>query len=292
MASKKATAKGTNVVPLAQKNTALAADAPDYLKNFRGSFGTENIGNEDVAIPRLKIAQSLTPAVKEGDMKDGSIYLNVTGGVLAEPGKLLDVVMLVYAKEFILWRPRKDNGGGILARAKPVNVNGQTRYQWDKPNTTFDVKIEGKTAVKWKTGTYIDEDGLDQWGSEIPGNKDSGIAATAHFNYVVALPGQDDLVAAFSLSRSQAKKAKDLNAMLKMGNAPIFARKFTVKTVDEKNASGEAYKNVVFVPNGFVPDEASFNKYRTISEGFRSAGFTVDQTDEDDEVDTSTKGAL
>jgi len=285
MASKKSKNEpGTKIVPITA-NKAIAASAPDYLKSYRGSFGTENIGSEDVAIPRLKLAQSLTPAVKDGEMEDGSIYLNVTGEVVAEPGKPVDLVMIVYAKEFILWRPRKDNGGGILARAKPVIENGQTRYKWDKPNTEFTVKVEGKTSVKWKTANYIDEDGLDAWGSEIPGNKDSGIAATAHYNYVVALPEHDGMVAAFSLSRSQAKKAKDLNAMLKMGNAPIFARQFTVQTTDETNGNGDQYKNLSFKPAGFVPDEASFKKYRDVHEGFRQKGFTVDQSDEANDED-------
>ena len=38
---------------------------------------------------------------------------------------------------------------------------------------------------------------------------DSGIAATAHHNYIVSLPSAGGLLAAFSLSKSQAKKAKD-----------------------------------------------------------------------------------
>jgi hypothetical protein len=216
------------------------------------------------------------------------LFVNVTGEVLAEPDEQIPFVPLVFAKEYILWRPRKDNGGGILARARPVLENGRVRYKWDKPNTVFDVKVEGKIAVQWKTGTYIDEDGLGEWGSEVPGDKESGIAATAHYNYVVALPTRDNMIAALSLSRTAAKKAKDLNAMLKMGSAPMFARVFTVQTVDD-HKDDDKFKNYKFRPHGFVQDEGDFLFYREVATNMNEKGFTVDQSDGSDESDGGDK---
>jgi hypothetical protein len=275
----------------AEKGTAVAVtgnnQVPDYLRAYGGPLGTDNIGNEDVTIPRIKIGQSMSPEVKDNDLAEGDLFLNVTTEVLAENGQSLLFTPIAYAKEYILWRPRKDNGGGILARAKPVNENGRVRYKWDKPNTVFDVKVEGKIPVQWKTGTYIDEDGLGEWGSEIPGDKESGIAATAHANYVVALPNHDNMIAALSLSRTAFKKAKELNAMLKMGTVPMFGRVFTVQTVDDQ-ADDNKFKNYKFRPHGFVQSEDDFNFYRDVAKSFEGKGFTVDQSDGGD-VDTTDK---
>jgi hypothetical protein len=271
---------GTDVA--LRKSTEIAVDVPDYLKGFTGRTGTETIESADITIPRIKIGQSMSDEVKDGTLKEGSLFLNVTKEVLAEPGKPLIAVPLWRGKEFILWRPRKDNGGGILARARavPGGPDG-VRYKWDKPNTKFEVKVDGKTKAVWETKEFIDQDGLDAWGSEIPGQEDSGIAATAHHNYLVVLPEHGDLIAAFSLSKSQAKKAKDFNALLKLAKGvPMWARAFTVTTVDEQNDQGK-FKNVVFANAGYVTQD-QYKSYAAIAASYAGKIINVDQSDEDD----------
>jgi hypothetical protein len=286
MASKK---PGTAVAVKSSNAAVVKAEAglPDYLKGYQGPTGTEDIEANDLVIPRIKVAQGTSDEVKDGTLKEGTLFLNLTKAVLAEPGKPLLFVPLWRGKEYILWRPRKDNGGGILARARKVVVDGQTRYQWDKPNTTFDVKVDGKIAAKWSTKKFIDEDGLDQWGSEIPGNADSGIAATAHHNYVVVLPELDGMVAALSLSRSQAKKAKNFNSLLKLGSAPLWARLFNAVTVDEQNDQGK-FKNVDIAANGFVSAE-DFSRYADMAKGFAGKTIVVDQSDDDEDAASDGK---
>jgi hypothetical protein len=272
--------KGATSTAVAVVEAGGAVALPDYLKDYGGPLGTENIGTDDVTIPRIKVGQSMSKEVKDGEIAEGDLFINVTGEIIAGNGERVPFTPILVAKEYILWRPRKDNGGGILARAKPVHANGRVRYQWDKPNTTFQVKVEGKIAVEWKTGTYVDEDGLGEWGSEVPGDPESGPAATAHHNYVVALPTFGNMIAALSLSRTAAKRAKDLNAMLKLGNAPLFARVFTVETVDD-SADDHEFKNYKFRPNGFVEREEDFAFFRDIAKSFTDKGFVVDQSDED-----------
>lgn len=279
----------SKAVAVSGNSSVVRAEAglPDYLKGYQGPTGTEDIESSDLTIPRIKVAQGTSDQVKDGTLKEGALFLNLTNEVLAEPGKALPFISLWRGKEYILWRPRKDNGGGILARARKVIVEGKTRYQWDKPNTTFDVKVDGKIAAKWKTKKFIDEDGLDQWGSEIPGNADSGIAATAHHNYVVVLPTLGNMVAALSLSRSQAKKAKNFNSLLKLGSAPMWARVFNAITVDEQNDQGK-FKNVDLTAAGFVSAE-DFSVYADMAKGFAGKTIVVDQSDEDDGESTAPK---
>lgn len=276
--------KKKNEVAVVEEPKAVVvvnSSLPSYLAGFKGPTGTEDIGAEDVTIPRLKIGQDMNKEVQSGDVERGDLFLNVTGATLVEAGTKLPFVLLARAKEYILWRPKKDNGGGILARAKPVQTPDGVRYAWDKPNTTFDVKVEGIVPVKWKTKNFIDEDGLGEWGSEIPGDKDSKIAATAHHNYVVVLPTQDDLLVALSLSRTAAPKAKDFNAMLKMGKGPLQSRVYAVETFDDSR-DGHDFKNYKFTGAGYVPEAVDFQRYEALAASFKTKQYNIDQTDGDD----------
>jgi len=252
---------------------------PAFLQEYEGKTYAEDIDNDDVTIPRIKLAQGLTPEVKAGDVKDGSLFLNVSGEVLALPGVKLRFIPVAKGKEFILWNPTR--GEGIMARARPTQHGGRTRYEWDKKDSAFEVKFKDGPKVTWKTKTYVDENGMDKWGSRIPGDDDSGPAATAHFNYVVVLPDHGNMVAALSLSRSQVKRAKDLNALFKMGNLPFFARYFEVETTGEKNDDGD-YFNYKFVPAGVLEDANLFTHCKAMHDGFVESGYTVDQSDDDD----------
>lgn len=263
-----------------RKTTAVGA-----WGGYKGPLGTEDIETKDITIPRLKIGQALSPLVQSKQFDEGSLYLNVTGQPVYTPDdeEGLQVIVVGRYKEYILWRPQKD-GGGILARAKAVKdkKTGITRYAWDKPNQKFNVKVGGTTKVTWEIKKYVDENNIAEWGSEIPGDKESGIAATEHHNYVVILPGVGNTVAAFSLSRTAAKKARDLNAVLKMDvSAPIFAKVFRVKTIDERNQANQGYKNVSFSPDGYLEPGSDLAKMaESCAKGLDK--FSFDQSDEDE----------
>lgn len=299
-----ATAKkkpGTEVA--VTKGGAVATQAPAYLDAYKGPTGTEDIGTDEINIPRLKLGQDMSKEVQAGDVERGDLFLNVTGETLLEAGEKLPFVVIKRYREFILWRPQKD-GGGILARAHAVNTPDGVRYAWDKPNSEFEVKVEGKVKVTWKIGKYVDEatvkgeDGqmlsVSDWGSEIPGDKESGKAATEHHNYIIALPTRDDMVVALSLSRTAAPRAKDFNAVLKMSSKPLQARLFTVESVDD-NRDGHDFKNYKLRPNKEAVDGVTdptstlyvgadrFEFYRDMAASFEGRAVTVDQSDGGDD---------
>src|SRR5580692_7697886 len=86
---------------------------PDFMKGQEG-LGTENLGASDVAVPRIKLMQALSPELQEyNDLKAGNFW-----HTLAEQnfGSEVRISPIFVDKRFILWRPRK-SGGGILARA-------------------------------------------------------------------------------------------------------------------------------------------------------------------------------
>jgi hypothetical protein len=254
---------------------------PAYLKGYTGPMGTEGIENDDISIPMIKIGQGTSLEVKSGEVAEGDFFLNITGEVLGNAESPMRAVIIASTKEYILWRDRKYEGGGIMARAKKGKVDGKTVYLWDKPNQTFVNKVDGKHKVEWTTGEYlVADEGLDAWGSEIPGNEDSGKAATAHHNFLVILPDHGNMVAALSLSRSQVRKAEDLNGILTMkGSAglPLFVNLFEFTTIDVTNKEGQQYKNYKFRPAGLIPDEW-FATYEATFKRFTSTGWEVEQS--------------
>lgn len=272
------------------------AELPAYLQGFKGPTGAEDIRNENVTIPRMKIGQDMSPEVQEGGVARGDFFLNVSGEVISNQGARLPFIILARNVEIILWRPKKD-GGGILARAREVETANGWRYEWDKPNQSFDVKVEGLVKVTWKIGRYADEKTLEcvdgmksvlDWGSEVPADKDSKKAATDHHNFVVALPTMGDLVCALSLSRTATSKAKDLNASIKMSAAkgvPVPAQCYTVETIEKPVPQGGSgtYFNYKFRPAGFLQDQAAYLRYQAMADSFKDQNIVVDHSDGDND---------
>lgn len=271
-------AKGTEVAVLVDNSV------PAFLQGETGYTGAENIDKTDITIPQIKLGQALSSEVKDGTVNEGDLFLNVTGEVLAESGKPLRFIPIAGSKEYLLWRDRNYENGGIMARAKKskdLTPDGDPIYVWDKPGETFKNKVKGAVAVEWTTEAdgLIPTKGLDAWGSEIPGDDESGKAATAHHNYVVCLPDNGNMIAAFSLSRTQVKAANDFNAMLKMANLPIYARLFTVTTF-EQTKGNDTWSNLRMKPAGVLQDEETFNLLKDLHEQYVGGKFEVDQTGE------------
>lgn len=270
----------------------VAADNKSVPAFLQGQERTDrsNLDTTDLTIPRIKVAQDGNPEVKSGEVPKGALFLNVTGEVLAEFGKPLIMIPIISSKEYMLWRDQNDGGGGLLARAQPVLEDGKVRYKWDKPDSEFTTKIKGLVPVKWKTGKYIDEDGLAEWGTQIEGDEDSPPAASVHYNYLCLLPELGNTIAAFSLSKSQVKRARDLNAIIEMSQFPIYSRVIRVTVEPEKNNSGQEFFNVRFKPAGLVQDEKLFEYTKKQHEHYAAAGFVVDQENHDrDDADAGSK---
>lgn len=172
----------TDKLATTNQNQALAP-APDYIKKSRRGF--EDTVQTDLMIPRLALAQALSPQVTDGDpnriegLKPGDLFNSVTGQV--------------YGKEVIVQVLRKmplramefrsvDDGGGVIDPDVPM---GDPRLAWgtsgdkkaDKPKATLfrdflavilpgrevialSFKSSGITAAKnlWGTATMSNRD--------------------------------------------------------------------------------------------------------------------------------------
>jgi hypothetical protein len=101
----------------------------------------------------------------------------------------------------------------------------------------------------------------------------------------VILPTHDDLIVALSLSRTAAPKAKDFNAMLKMGKDPVaVSHLHAVETFDDSR-DGHDFKNYKFASRGQCAQRllTSCATRRWLA-SFKTKAYNIDQTDGDDTV--------
>jgi hypothetical protein len=76
--------------------------------------GLENLTQDELSIPFVRLAQPLTPTVIEGDMAPGDIFNSATGDVYEDPS----FVIAARDRNFVEYVPR-DNGGGFVGIHPP-----------------------------------------------------------------------------------------------------------------------------------------------------------------------------
>ncbi len=221
---------------VAQKQEIEAV--PEWLqrKNGESPLGMENIERADMTLPRLALAQALSPQLSESDpkfidgLKKGEFFNTITREIY---GKTAQLIPLLFYKSRILFGPM-DEGGGLRCQS-PDNITG--------------IGDPGGVCVKCP---------LSQFGSARNG-EGKGTACNQFFNYaaVAASSGKflPEGLLVFSLKSSALKTAKDWNALIRIRNLDIFAGIYDVTSVERKNDIGRWYEPVI-TPAGNVSREA------------------------------------
>lgn len=87
------------------------SELPAHLQNEGPSLGNEDVGQEDVAIPRLSVLQALSPQVNGDDpvegAKPGQLHVSVTNELYDS----VYAVNLTYKRDFAVFRKRNQGGG-------------------------------------------------------------------------------------------------------------------------------------------------------------------------------------
>ena len=114
---------------------AVAKKDSSWMDQYKGA-GKLDIDRDDIAMPRIKLGQQMSPEVKiEKIAEEGDFIHTITKQVICPAGETLSVIAIAYSKEYIIWYDRDGpHGGGIAARAKKVIVGRLSRYAWDTPN--------------------------------------------------------------------------------------------------------------------------------------------------------------
>ena len=204
----------TNVAKKAEAK--LPALSLDMMESDAHS-GLENIQQDDLATPRLKVLMALSPEVQDESVpnaKPGLIYNTVTNE-LYDGAKGIRVLPCAYQRQYVEWA---DRGQGTGA---PINVYESTSDILTK--TTRDENRKDRL----ENGNYV----------ETCGN---------HFILLVNDDG-DSSPAVITMKSTQLKKSRKWNSMMlnvklkgKSGlfTPPSYSHFYRLKAVKEKNDKG------------------------------------------------------
>lgn len=181
---------------------------PTFLK-VDDTRGTDHIERDDLQMPRVGLAQGLSPELIEGDMKYipelklGDMFNNLTGQIYGR-GPMEFTIVKADKPRGIEFIPLKE-GGGVRDFNVPLT---DPRMQFGPPTEDF------------PTG--------------------SKPIATKFYDYIIMLIPSMEVVA-LSFKSTGLKTAKRLNAFMKMKRAPSFAGKYTLTSIVENKGPSMVY---------------------------------------------------
>ena len=235
-----------------------ALQRPSFL-GANDARGTEDITKDDIQMPRLGLAQALSPQIEDGNpqkidgLEVGMLFNNLSKQVYGK-GPISFTVIRSDRPRYIEFIPRQE-GGGIRDYDVPAN-DPRTQFTTDS--------VTGKSVPP---------------------------IATKFYDYVIMLLDEqyNNELVVLSLKSTGLKVARALNGMLKMRNAPSFAGKYTLSTGMDKNAKG---RFAVFKVDqaGWVT-EAQFKLGEAIYNGLIGKTIAVDREPGDEEFDTAAMDA-
>lgn len=228
-----------NQVAVKEEFQLMSDTLPDYMK--QGNRGAENVGTEDMIVPRIELIQALSPVRKKSDpayiegAEEGMLYNNVTRALY---GTEVTVIPVYYTKQFLVWKDRKLGGGGS---------NG------------FRGAFATEAAARDAIG-MLAEDGLE-------------VADTAQ-HFVLVRNGDDWQEAVVSMSKSKIKVSKRWNSLMRLTNTDSFSRAYKLSATVETNARNESYHNFNITALGFVTKDI-YERAEKLYETVRTGGVKV-----------------
>lgn len=202
------------------KGLILQGDQSDLSHIPQSSRGNENVGVEDLTIPRLEIVQGLSPAVKPNDpgyiegAKQGDLINSVTNRVY---GRDAFVVPVHFTKQWLVWKSFDQGGGFFGAFASPAEAEAKKE----------EVVASGEKAE------FIEV-----------------VDTPTHLCLLVNhAEGRIDEVM-IPMTKTKAKVSRAWNTMIRMSGLDRFARVYRITTAMEKNKKNQEYWNYVLSQAG------------------------------------------
>lgn len=210
--------------------------------------GSEDVGIDDIILPRIDVLQAISPQVKRNDPKriegaeQGMLFNTVSGELY---GESLCFVPVKFTREFIVWQDR-DSGGGFRG-AYPTEAEAE-RERLALENPDLHEVVE----------THV------------------------HFILLVHEDGTTE-EAVLSLAKSKRKASRHLNTLVQMAGGDRFSKMYSLQATEATGKKGE-YWTVTMKPMGFV-NQAIYEKakstYEAIMAGERKVDRTADEVDDE-----------
>jgi hypothetical protein len=252
---------------MATKAVATKEDAKTEVAVFDASMfesdagaGNSNVGQDDLALPFLKIISGLDPLLDDiEELRKGDIYNTVTGDIYK--GKEgVRVIPCAYQRRFIEWAPRGQGSGA------PVNI---FTPEDERPRTERS-KDDNREYVVGGTGTYIED-------------------TQQHFVLVVNEDGSAQ-PALIAMKSTQLKKGRKWNSMIQGRTAigkngpfqmPRFSNIYVLKSSSEENSKGSWHGWDVAL-EGVITDAALYMQAKTFAESISRGDVEVKHRQDDD----------
>lgn len=225
-------------LPVQRVATEIAM--PDYIpKVADGEIapGMENVIGETASLPMLTIAQSNSPQVQELHiMQAGDCYVTTERDVkLFGVGDMVEFVPIHYYKEWVAWNHRS-LGGGMVGR----DMNPRGEYARLAQQQLRDrAKYQGQPSAQQQPISYVE---TLNW--------------LAMFTSVDAEGNPQYTPLVIPFSKSKYKKGKLLITFSqKRSSYALYATKYSITPVFEKNKKGDGYYNFDVQPSGFPSKE-------------------------------------
>lgn len=226
-------------------------EVPDFLKNQTTARGSENVGADDLVIPRLELVQDLSPCRKKQDpnyidgIEEGMLYNNVTR---QNYGMETLVIPVFFRKEWLIWKNR-DAGGGFRG--------------------AFNIETEAKIAM-----------------AELDDGDECEVVDTAqHFCLLIQPENGKVEEIVVSMNKSKMKVSRKWNSLIRMNGGDSFSRIYRIGTVSEKNNKNQDYYNFVVSPAGF-PSKELYDRAEKLYDAIASGTVQIDR-----KVDTGSEAA-
>jgi len=241
-----------------KENTAIAAFDPLMFEADAGQ-GMENMGQEDLALPFLKILSGNSPELDEYEAaRKGDIYNTVTSAIYK--GKTgIRVVPCSYQRRFIQWAPRGIGSGAPTAIYEPGEARPDTERSSD----------DNKDYVTDGSGEYIEE-------------------THQHFVLLLTEDGAAE-TALIAMKSTQLKKSRKWNSIMASrsmqgANGPFtpprFSHIYHLKTYGEENAKG-SWHGWEMSCEGPIAEAHMYLQAKAFADSIGSGDVVVKHTDEE-----------
>jgi len=245
-----------------KESNVVAFDASVFEED--AGIGLGQLGQEDVALPFLKVLSRQDPILDDlDDAKAGDIYNTVTGQVWK--GKEgISVVPCVYQRRYIEWAPRGTGTGA------PINIFTPDD---DRPKTERSSEDNREYVVDGQ-GSYLEE---------------------THQHFVVIIGDDGSMeTALIAMKSTQLKKSRKWNSMVQsrtmqgkngMFTPPRFSHVYALKTVSEENSKGSWHGWEISL-NGPVEDANIYQSAKAFATSILAGEVNVKHQDESADVNS------
>ena len=245
-----------NAVAKTKKSEVVEFDATMFEAD--AGEGINNMGQDDLALPFLKILSGLDPLLDElEEARRGDLYNTVSGEVYKGKDGIR-VVPCAYQRRFIQWAPRGSGSGA------PTAIY-DTQQECPRVQRSKD---DNKDYVVGGDGEYIEE---------------------THQHFVLILNEDGSVESALIAMKSTAlKKSRKWNSMMssvtmqgKNGpfTPPRYSQVYLLKTVQEENSKG-SWHNWEMSREGPITDAGVYKRAKDFYESIASGDVVVKHQDD------------